>query len=115
MVVGVVMGDDHAVHVTDLRTERAQPGREDVPGRGVVPPGVDEDRTPVGVEEVDQGVAERVVRYRHLDGVDAATVVGHLRRGWLLRHGVLVSPGVPLGARNPSGCTPDGTLPPHYN
>lgn len=79
MVVGVVVGDDHAVDLGDANAEGVETGGEGVPGGGVVPAGVDEDGAAVGVEQVDEGVTEGVVRDGHLDGPDAPAVVDHLR------------------------------------
>jgi hypothetical protein len=81
VVVGVVVGDDHAVDVGDRDAQGTETGDEGLPGGRIVPAGVDEDGAAVGVEEVDQGVTERVVGDGHLDGPDAAAVVGHLGHG----------------------------------
>ncbi len=79
VVVGVVVGDEHAVDVGDRDAEGGEAGDEGAPGLGVVPAGVDEDGAAAGVEDVDEGVAERVVGDRDLDAVDAAAVVGDVR------------------------------------
>ena len=55
---------------------------EGVPGRRVVPAGVDQDRAAVGVEDVHQRVAEGVVRDGDPDGPYAPAVVGHLCHGF---------------------------------
>ncbi|CAO0835025.1 hypothetical protein SMICM17S_05419 [Streptomyces microflavus] len=89
MVVGVVVGDDDAVDVGDGGTEGGEPGDQGVPGRRVVPPRIDEDGPPVGVDEVDQGVPPRGLSgMGTLMLVDAPAVVGHLRH---LRHGLPIS------------------------
>ncbi|KAF1854440.1 hypothetical protein Lal_00003834 [Lupinus albus] len=83
VVVGVVMGDEDAVHIGDGGAARGEPGGEGVPGRGVVPAGVDQDGAVIGVEEVDQGVPERVVGDRDRDAPHSTAMVGHPRH---LRH-----------------------------
>ncbi len=78
VVVGVVVGDDDAVDVGDRDAECGEAGDEGVPGLGVVPAGVDEDRAAVGVEDVDEGVSEGVVGDGHLDPPHASAVIGDL-------------------------------------
>ncbi len=104
VVVGVVVGDDDAVDVGDCGGEGGEPGDQGVPGGRVVPPRIDEDGPPVGVDEVDEGVAEGVVRDGDLDAVDAPAVVGHLSH---LRHGL------PISARHL--CSAGGANCPHSN
>ncbi len=79
VVVGVVVGDDHAVHPGDGDAEGRQAGREGVPGLRVVPAGVDQDGAATGVEDVDEGVTQRIVRDGDLDAPYASAVVGDLR------------------------------------
>ena len=86
VVVGVVVGDDHAVDLGDGGAAGGEPRGEGVPGGRVVPAGVDEHRAAVGVDDVHEGVAERVVRDGHLERT------GRHRRGRVtLRHALSIS------------------------
>ena len=67
VVVGVDVRDEHAVALGDVGAGGAEAGDEGVPRLVVVPTGVDEHRAAVGLDEVDERVAERVVRERHAD------------------------------------------------
>ncbi|XCN13855.1 hypothetical protein R1Y80_09415 [Streptomyces sp. JL1001] len=108
VVVGVVVGDDDAVDVGDGGTEGGEPGDQGLPGGGIVPAGVDEDGPPVGVDEVDQGVPEGIVRDGHPDAVDAPAVIGHLRPGPVshLCHGLPFSARVSTVTRTRSSGSP---------
>ena len=80
VVVGVMVRDQDAVEIGEGEAAGADAGDEGVPGVRVVPAGVDEHRPAVGLQEVDEGVAERVVRDGDGDAPHPALVVGHLRR-----------------------------------
>ena len=60
-MVGVDVGDHHAPHVGHRRAGDGQPGGQGVEGVLGVPPGVDEIDPAVGLEGVDEDVAQRVV------------------------------------------------------
>ncbi len=79
VVVGVVVGDHHPVDVGGVEAAGGDAGGEGVPGVRVVPAGVDQDRSAVGLQEVDEGVAEGVVRDGDGDAPHPALVVDHLR------------------------------------
>ena len=80
VVVGVVVGDDHAVHLGDATCRRRRAPRRGRPrSSGSSQPVSMRTGPAVGVEDVDEGVAERVVGDGDLDGPYASAVVGHLR------------------------------------
>jgi hypothetical protein len=54
VVVGVVVGDDHAVDLADRRTAGRKALDQGVPRGRVVPARVDQDRSAVGVDDVDE-------------------------------------------------------------
>ncbi|CAM5457430.1 hypothetical protein BSAF29S_05018 [Bacillus safensis subsp. safensis] len=115
VVVGMVVGDHDTVHVPHGQPEGVEPSGQLAPGSRVVPAGVDQDGPAVGVDDVDQGVPERVVRDRHPQvPTDASAVPGHLVHGTSsLRDGV--APARPLltitGTDCPSEWPASGCLP----
>ena len=73
VVVGVDVGDQHAVALGDVGTGGAEPGDERIPRLVVVPPGVDQHRATIGLDQVDERVAERVVREGDADRPQAGS------------------------------------------
>ncbi len=86
-VVGVEVGDDHALDVGDRQAGRRQAVLQRRPRPVVVPADVDEDDAARGFHHVDLGVADGQVRHRNGNDVDAVpdiTRFGHgdASRSW---------------------------------
>ena len=71
VVVGVDVGHHDTLDVGDVAPGLLHAGRQRAEGVVGVPAGVDQVRTAVGLEEVDEDVAQRVVGQRHRDAPQA--------------------------------------------
>ena len=87
MVIGVHVGDEEAVALRDVVAGGDEAFLEHLPGGVVVPARVHEHRAAVGLEEVDERVAEGVVRDRDGDAPQPRTHAFDRRD--LVDHGVL--------------------------